>query len=209
MSHFDVLVMTREGGSSVDELMAPYYEGLACPPRIVYTREQAIAKAREKSPELDEETAWRMTAEGYITDFNGNIYDTGNPFARWDWYSDDAPKLKLKSTGEYVVSAKVKDIDFSPDPERYNRALVYWRVRHESLEKFYRDAEEYARRVSMFKTTAVVTYNGLWVEECNVGWFGISDAEPEKSRDWDENYHKRFIEGVDPETVFTILDCHI
>ncbi|WPA89642.1 hypothetical protein MTATph1_CDS0155 [Moorella phage MTATph1] len=39
-----------------------------------------------------------------------------------------------------------------------------------------------------------------------MGWWGIVTNEKDN---WEENYFKNFIEPADPETIITIVDCHI
>lgn len=48
MSHFSVAVFTEHNGSTIDELLAPYYEGLEMEPYVAYTREEAIASVRKE-----------------------------------------------------------------------------------------------------------------------------------------------------------------
>lgn len=47
MSHFEVLVFTRENEGTVDDLLAPFDENIEYDPYIKYTREQAIEKVRK------------------------------------------------------------------------------------------------------------------------------------------------------------------
>lgn len=47
MSHFAVAVFTEQNGATVDELLAPYYEGIEYEPYIYLTKEEAIAKVRK------------------------------------------------------------------------------------------------------------------------------------------------------------------
>ena len=47
MSHFKVLVFTRENEGTVDDLLAPFDENIEYEPYIEYTREQAIEKVRK------------------------------------------------------------------------------------------------------------------------------------------------------------------
>ena len=42
MSHFITLVFTKENGSTVEELLAPYDENIVYAPYVKYTREQEI-----------------------------------------------------------------------------------------------------------------------------------------------------------------------
>lgn len=47
MSHFAVAVFTKPNGKTVEELLAPYYEGIKYDPYIYLTKEEAIAKVRK------------------------------------------------------------------------------------------------------------------------------------------------------------------
>lgn len=51
MSHFAVAVFTKPNGATVDELLAPYYEGIEYDPYVKYTKEEAIAKVRKEIEE--------------------------------------------------------------------------------------------------------------------------------------------------------------
>ena len=232
MSHFNVAVFTTEDGLSVDELLAPYDEELTHAPHLEFTKQEAIIEARNRYPKLSDKSddeCWKYMAEGYITDKHGNLYSSYNPDAKWDWWVEGgrwSGLLRLKD-GSRADSAKLKDIDFSPDEEVYKKALRFWGivVEHAPLEAdeenpftlwneeyyrdFYGDRENYARRQAQFSTQAVVTQDGIWCERGAVGWFGSSDETPEKAEDWDDKYFQRFIEGEDPELTLTIVDCHI
>ena len=232
MSHFNVLVLTTDESPSVDELLEPYYEGNPCAPHIEYTKQEAIDYVRKHYPDFkdkNDEECWEFMSGGFITDKQGNLYSTANPDAKWDWYEEGGrwkDFLRLKD-GTRASSAKLKDIDFSPDPEEYAKALHYWSlvVENQPLEpgeempfsfykpeyykEFYGDRESYAKRQTGFHTFAVITPNGIWYEKGRCGWWGNSDESPEQARDWEENFVKNFIEGEDGDTVATIVDCHI
>ncbi|WP_231115051.1 hypothetical protein [Neomoorella thermoacetica] len=64
----------------------------------------------------------------------------------------------------------------------------------------------YIKRNVNFTTFAVITPDGTWHEKGNMGWWGIVTNEKDN---WEENYFKNFIEPADPETIITIVDCHI
>ena len=232
MSHFSVLVFTEDDGLSIDELLEPYYEGNTRAPYIEYTKQEAIDYVRKNYSDFNnksDEECWEFMSGGFITDKQGNLYSTANPDAKWDWYEEGGrwkDFLRLKD-GTRASSAKLKDIDFSPDPEEYAKALHYWSlvVENQPLEpgeempfsfykpeyykEFYGDCESYAKRQAGFHTFAVITPNGIWYEKGCCVWWGNSDESPEQAQEWEENFVKNFIEGEDGDTVATIIDCHI
>lgn len=171
-------------------------------------------------------------------DDDGNELSTYNPNSKWDWYSIGGRwggTLKVRPTEEngladhlyeeddefvYVDSAPIKDVDFTPDKEEYDKAYNWW-VEHIDSDKewdsfikkeyytdTYKDATDYATRCAQFSTFAVVTPDGEWHEKGEMGWFACSDETPEEAREWDDNYMS-FIENADPEDIITIVDCHI
>ena len=232
MSHFSVLVFTEDDGLGIEELLEPYYEGNDRAPYIEYTKQEAIDYVRKNYPAFKDKTdeeCWKFMAEGCITDKKGNIYSTANPDAHWDWWLEGGRwegELKLKD-GTRVNSAKIRDLDFSPDQDEYNKALRFWDivVDHKPLEpdekmplsfwneKYYRETygtrENYARRQAAFHTYAVVTSDGIWCSPGDVGWFGMSDESPDEAADWENNFVKNFIDGEDENKTVTIVDCHI
>lgn len=176
-----------------------------------------------------------------------------NPNAKWDWYQAggrfcDILKLKKDTTNEvtdigtpsllmenyknkdgFCSSAKVKDIDFTPDEEEYKKNLRYWEVvvegdslkpgenendflsfyKKEYLLKSYKNKENYATICSLPITYAVLTPDGTWYEKGEMGWFGISSETEDESFNWDIHFKERFIDTADPEWILTIVDCHI
>lgn len=150
MSHFSVAVFHRQD-QSVDELLAPYDEGLRVEPYIEFTRQQAIDYARQHYKSMagaSDEDCYNYLAEDYdeeYRDAEGNLLTTYNPKSRWDWYTIGGRfpgRLKAR-TGEHGEGsafadnpkadgafdvARVGDIDFSPDPEVYARAARFWEV---------------------------------------------------------------------------------
>ena len=194
------------------------------------------------------------TFEEFMKDYNGENFDEEqkdwgyweNPNAKWDWYSIGGRwkgllKAKAGIHGESSLvmpienkegrysSAKVKDIDFTPDKTKYEKALRWWEVviedsplrpgenkedffnfyKKEYLIKKYKDKETYARIDSSFNTYAVVLPDGTWCEKGKMGWWGCSSETPEESYDWDMSYKQNFIDKADPEWTLTIVDCHI
>lgn len=63
MSHFAVAVFTKPGGKTVDELLAPYYEGITMEPYIEYTRQQAIDDVKKEIREYMESNSYNEYLE--------------------------------------------------------------------------------------------------------------------------------------------------
>ena len=231
MSHFLVAVLHRSD-QTVEEMLAPYNAELETEIELEYTREEAIKAAREDyawNEDKTDEECIKFFAEMpcKITDKAGNVYAKYNPKAKWDWYViggrfEDSLRVK----GERRDSARVGEIDFSPDPEEYEKSLRFWDVvvdhkpaeageEHFSIynEKYYVDTygdrETFGRVSSLFKTHAVITPDGEWHERGEVGCFGLSSETPEEGLEWDKQYVDRFIKNANPELILTIVDCHI
>lgn len=174
-----------------------------------------------------------------------------NPKAKWDWYSiggrwEDFLKLQRKDVeentndnadniiniakAEYTSVAKIKDIDFSLNAEKFKKAKRFWELciedqQPENEEEItikessvfcnkdayisrYQNKINYAKSIASFSTFAVVTEDG-WFEQGQMGWFGCSDENNEQYMNWINNYYDRFIKNADPESYITIVDCHI
>lgn len=242
MSHYTVAVFHRED-QDIDDLLAPYDESLTVAPYIRFTREEAIEYAKEwwNKEFLDgktDEEIWQTMASEYDnrTDYNGNIYTTYNPNAKWDWYQVGGRwggSLKLKKSArknycnmQFVDEARIGDVDFSNDSDSYREALRFWEIvvdgakpddgedfftiyNKEFFLSYYGDKETYARSQSQWSTFAVITPDGIWHEKGEMGWFGASSETPDEAKDWDEGYRERFLEHADPDWILTIVDCHI
>lgn len=229
MSHFAVAVFHRED-QNIEELLAPYNENLEVEPYVRYTRDEAIAWVKEnyRCESKTDDECWQMLADDYEkTDNEGNIYSTYNPKSKWDWYQVGGRFSDMLMTNDGCRnSARVGDVDFSPDPIAYEEALRFWDVAidHQPAkegekytlwytEQYYRDyygdRETYARDCSQFITYAVVTPDEEWHEKGEMGWWGMSSETPNEAKDWNEHYRERFIDAADPDWYITIVDCHI
>ena len=229
MSHFSVAVFHRKD-QSVESLLAPYDENKQVEPYMKYTKQQAIDYARtnyKDCKELSDEECWRIMADGRRTDEDGNLYSTYNPDSKWDWWVVGGRFNKMLQVGRVLRDeAYVKDIDFSQDKDTYKEALDFWDVvigdkpktpgkdyltlfSNKYYKDYYGDRETYAKYMSHFRTYAVITPDGKWYSEGNMGWFGCSSASPEEFRNWCDHYKEIFIDNADPDWILTIVDCHI
>lgn len=169
-----------------------------------------------------------------------------NPNAKWDyWQIGGRWKNFLKASkgnegekslifpiedekGKYS-QARVKDINFEPDKEKYNKALRWWEVvvensplkngevkkdflnfyNKEYLIRRYKNKETYAAIESSVITYAVILPDGTWHQKGQMGWFGCGNESDDASLEWDLKYKENFIDKAEPDWILTIVDCHI
>lgn len=221
MSHYTVAVFHRKD-QSIEDLLAPYDENKPVEPYIRFTRDEAIDYARHNFTgygDKSDDECWQAVAYDYDdrTDDMGNIYSTYNPQSKWDWYS-----VGGRWSGEFIPSdeARVKDIDFIPDKDKYDEAYKFWKdnvdgdgddriFKREYYINRYCTAEIFASISAGFSTYAVITPDGEWHAPGEMGWFGCSTESDEDYMDWEMHYKERFIDSADPEWILTIVDCHI
>ena len=163
------------------------------------------------------------------------------PNPKWDWYqiggrwhgalrAVDGELGEPSWCGRNVTipegrfdSAKIGDIDFSPNQEVYDRAIAEWEHNVEGkgedeklkwwystdyMVKHYGSKEAYAEIESTVFWRAVVTPDGEWHEVGETGWFGAYMESGEEYADWARHFKERFIDPCDPEWTLTVVDCH-
>lgn len=143
----------------------------------------------------------------------------------------DVNRIK-REAAEKVSQASFGDIDWDrlqqASPEELEHMNQFWdwvegkiseegaRERHiftlfrkgYYLER-YKTREEYIRRGTLFSTWVVVTADGEWHEKGKMGFWAMSDETHEEAEDWDNHYFDRFLKNLEPDTLITIVDCHI
>lgn len=237
MSHYTVAVFTKEN-QSIEELLEPFYEGMEVEPYIYKTKEEVLNEIEKhciKNEELKEKYS-KLSDREKIADWNGwenldgedNLLSTYNPNSKWDWYEVGGRWSRLLKTknGYNVDSCLVKDLDLTLDKEAYEKAIRFWElvVEHQQLRdgeekpfnlykeeyyiKRYETKENYAKKMSTLSTYAVLTPDGEWHEPGRMGWWGMSHADHNSEKAWDEGYEK-FLQEAAPNWKITIVDCHI
>ena len=162
-------------------------------------------------------------------DENGNELSTYNPKSKWDWYSIGGrwdQMLRLKGKDTRVNEALVKDIDFSPNKEKYEEAKRFWEIvvekkplkdgeekpytiyKEDYFIDRYKDADNFATSQSRFSTYALVTPKGEWFEPGKMGWWGMSSATSDSEKEFKQFFDK-YIAEANPKWTLTIVDCHI
>lgn len=229
MSHY-MLAIIHKPEQKIEDLLAPFDENKSVDPYIIYSRDEAIKRAREMDFKGTDDEAYAMMIDGRETDADGNIYSTYNPDSKWDWYEIGGRfkgHLKIKDAGCRADEARIKNVDFGIDQKVYDDALDFWDVvvdktkkptegrdymtifKIEYFKKYYKDRETYARIMASFSTYAVITPDGEWHSAGEMGWFGCSSETPEEMADWYNNYMDRYIKSADPDDIITIVDLHI
>ena len=199
MSHFVGLVF----GDDIESNLDPYYEGIEVEPYVRYTKEEAIAEARDRvtttleylrdrepdntkikkweSYKTDEDFYEYAKSWGYDIDDEGNLLSTYNPKSKWDWYTTGgrwSGFLFIGETGEYVTDqCKVSEVN--------------WDL------FFKEDRTPYC----------FVTEDGEWHERGKMGWWGLSTGDLDKDV-W-VNEFKEYLETVPGDTLVTAIDFHI
>ena len=234
MSHFAVAVFHRED-QSIDELLAPYEETVEIDLNDKASKEKNMSFAKKyysKCKDASDEACWKRLVRANKRKDSDVMY-VHNPDGKWDWWEEGGRwpvMLRIKNSKIKAFSAQIKDIDFSPDPEKFRCAIAEWDEivggapsteitegcsndekvdTKKKLIALYHDEETYVNSMALFETVAVVTPDGIWHESGAVGWFGLIDATDSEIREWRERYKERFIDTADPDWILTIVDCHI
>lgn len=158
---------------------------------------------------------------------DGSVVSYYNPKSKWDWYViggrwDNELPTKF---GSHVNTAKISDIDFTPQPEEIEHYSENWDVRVNGAEKTRHDysymdvpnketllekygtKEKYIEAFAGFSTYATLTPSGDWLEPGQMGWFGMSTATDDSR----EDYRKTIKDVLDKyqDHYLTLVDCHI
>ena len=229
MSHYTVAVFHRKD-QSIEELLEPYEEVISIDPSDSHSKERAIRYARcqyDDCSKCTDATCLKKVLARNKPEKDGIIY-LSNPDGKWDWWTIGGrwnQLLRIKDSSEKVDSARVADIDFTPNKKFYDDALIEWDsvvegktidglppdpfVNKDDLVKTYKTREIYATVWACFETYAVITPDGEWHAQGQMGWFGIDSATADEEREWRTQYKERFIDTADPDWILTIVDCHI
>ena len=172
---------------------------------------------------------------GYYTNPNGK-YDYYEIGGRYQYFLksengklSESTKFRPTNYREgYCDSAKIKDVDFRFDMEKYKQCERIWEVivdgakatqkekddfihmwRSQVLLDRYETKENFAITKSTFNTYGVITPDGKWHSRGEMGMFGVSCNEEESEIDWVKNYYNRFIAKENKNYYITIIDFHI
>ena len=222
MPQYTLAIIHKEG-QAIDDILHPYDAKLKVKPCVSCTQKEILDFAHKTWPQKkfrSEYDRWKFAAGGSEVDSEGNIISRCNPQAKWKkWrFCDDFLRVEKNRCS----SAKICDIDFSPDKRAYARAVRFWkrvvehkgRRRNAPLEDFYYydmfgDRRNFAKQQAMFSTQAVITPDGEWHECSEIAWYGVADPTKEQRESWVQGYYQKFIAGTDPGMLLTVTSCEI
>lgn len=149
-----------------------------------YVEEVLSLSSEEEMLEFDAE-------EGNIYDDLGNEFSTRNPLGKWDWWAIGGRWDKALHTkqGNYVDSAIIRNIDFSPNNKDRKEAEKQWDTSSYTREK-YPNKKDYIKMCTEFKVFAIITPDGMWHE-------GLDHKET-----------MELINTQNPNHYLTIVDIH-
>lgn len=227
MSHYTVGIIIKKENLKdpsyldfcVEKALEPFDENLDVSPyEISETSKERLQQWYEHCMENEEKQISLIEfAEnrGYTIKGKDIICTTYNPNSKWDWYEIGGRwnnSIPLKN-GEHVNLGKIKDIRWEvklTDIEKqklkdeYNKNVEenpIFRLNYPTLESFIKDYE-------YFITYALLLPDGTWLEPGKMGWFGISEAEDNERKEFENKYLEK-IKEQDGEDYFVIVDLHI
>ena len=219
MSHFCVYVF-HDKNTSIDTLLAPYDENIVVEPYVEYTKEEAIAKAREeiedykngpyaeyiKNPEEYEKRYNRSRIEYMKNEFPKKINWTDDQCyddIKKDYYSD-----MIDKDGNLLSRYNPKSKwDWYEVGGRWDGGIPM----KTNIKLEIKSCNECkVSQIDMDKISPPYAYidtNGIWNERGKMGWFGISSNDKDE-KSWDDEF-KKFINNQKKSTIVTLVDCHI
>lgn len=148
-----------------------------------------------------------------------------NPNGKWDWYAFGGRwynSIKTKD-GKTVNDALISEIDFTPKPKTVKYYSEEWDIsfglkkkdhkhffmpRPEYLTERYGTKENYVKLMSKVAPYAVLTEYG-WFEAGAMGYFGISFADKEGTKSYNEWFDKFVSDPENQNKRVFVVDCHI
>lgn len=122
----------------------------------------------------------------------------------WEKMAEIAKFELLKNEAE---DGDVWDILTKPGIDQEKR-MKYSFYKPEWYIERYGNRENYIKSHTTFSTYAVITPDGVWHSPGEMGWFGCSTESHDDQHQFEDGYHKNFIEP-NQDKYIAIVDCHI
>lgn len=227
MSHFvTAVISTSNDESAISGMLAPYDENLHVPTYTEYTKQEFIKELLKSRTNY----ATKGPYADYIKNPNEYIKKNKNNSGHIEFITKTFPKI-LKMSGEELYQRKIKEYNpekigsngeilsnYNPNSKwdwyeiggRWNKPLLLYNGKMTNSARIlkidWKRMKEKAK--SAFSIWAVLDNTG-WHEPGNMGWWGISSAEPADESKWSINWEKTFITTENKNKYITIVDCHI
>lgn len=149
------------------------------------------------------------TVDEYLKEYcddewNEEAQDYGywkNPNAKWDWY-----QIGGRYAGCIQVNKK-KAVDYA-----YGEKSLFYGIENPYTEDgdiICVDSARVKDIIQHFHAYAVLTKDGEWHEAGAMGLFGISCADADKKRKFEEEYKQFVFANAEDDDFLTLVDCHI
>lgn len=215
MSHFITLVFTKENGSTVEELLAPYDENIVYAPYVKYTREQAIAKIRKEIEDYKNGLYAKYLSNPQKYEENCNnvehINYLRNKFPQKLEWTDDECYQDMKGRFDEDMIKPNGDLlsTYNPNSKwdwytiggRWNNYLKT--LSGETTKEDYVSEIDWKDIIPFVFVTPI----GEWHERGEMGWWAC--VSNEKTIDNWKSEFKEFLDNLDKDTIVTVVDCHI
>ena len=100
---------------------------------------------------------------------------------------------------------KLKDFDNLPMEEKIH--YMFLREQRDYIDAWH-TLEEFLEEFTRHPLNAYAyVHNGEWIYQWDMGWFGMSNDNC-TPKEWNAKFTE-FINGLDPETRITFVDCHV
>ena len=211
MTHFSVAIIINNE-QDAQRLLAPYQENNCgdCPKE--YLKFHDIAEEYIEEYKNGTTTLYRL--------------DNGAMVKFWQLREkerQDTEPIEMKNSSVYSFREYLEHLDYEWNEEKQTCGYWYnpnakwdsWCYGGRFLNKLIlKDGDQtYAAAVKdidfdkTFPTWAFITKDGEWIEEANMGWFGMHDESTE-DKDFAKKFMKFIKEANDNDTL-CIIDCHI
>lgn len=218
MSHFTVAVFTEQNGKSIEELLAPYDEGLEVPH---YTSKKELISRERKCFEQYRDTTYALYLKNpaeYIrnTRMPEHIKYISEEFPkRFDWGDEEFYQEAIKyEEPENIREDGALFSSYNPNSKwdwydiggRWGNLLL---LKNGDTANSAKVKDIDFDKMEDFRTYAVLTPNGQWHAPGSMGWWGMSSETNDEYEEWKEKFAEKFIKNANPEWELSIVDCHI
>jgi len=122
-------------------------------------------------------------------------------FVDIDW------KAIKKEQKDRLLETWKKTTTICESPDKHEEYEVKY---HKHIIEQYKTQKNYLKEHTVgFKTYSVITDDGEWHSPGDMGWWGCSSESENEKLEWDKSFKKQFLTGLKPETLITVVDCHI
>lgn len=214
MSHFVGIVF----GNNIDELLEQYYEGLEVDEYVLYTKEAAIAEAKEIHTQTYERNLKFVEKHtDFTSDWEKSTFEKCTEFIKKGPSISDEEAWKIVKNWGYKIDENENLISTYNPNSKWD-----WYVEGGRWERWLLLKDENSLNASsalkkdvdwntMLKSDRIpfcfVTEEGDWHESASMGWWAITSNEKNKEI-WKKEFLD-YLELVEDDVRVSVIDFHI